>query len=217
MGGGNPLKRVGNEVNRWGRQIDPTSSESLFGDTSNFFGNFNPASPDFAQMTGKGGGDYNSPAGNELAGVARQLFAETDPLRKGLISQSEDFLKGNRDVYGTPAYGALKQGAESQYGRARQNILQNTPGGGALTSALAGNEYAKAGTLTQGAGALYGDELNRATSLATGAPLTGALGGLGTAGSIQAQLAQAQATQNAASKQALGQGAGALGAYLKFA
>ena len=205
MGGGNPLKRVGNEVGRWGRQIDPTSSESLFGDTSNFFGNFNPASPDLDQMTGKGEPGGNASA-DDLSQISKALFEETDPLRQTLIGQSENFLAGNMDVTGTPMYGALKSSAEDQYGRARKNILASTPTGGGLTSALTQADLAKAGMLTRGTGDIAGRELDRATALATGTPLSASLSGLGTAGSIQAQMAAAEAQQNAATKQALGSG-----------
>ena len=209
MGG----SRVGKELNRIGRQIDPTTSDSLFGDTSGFFGNFNPDSSMFDSFnpSNKSGQVGESQGANELAGMAKKLFAETDPLRQSLIQRSSDFLSTG-DVTQNPAYGALKQGAEQQFGRARQNILANTPTGGALDAALAGNEYAKASQLTQGMGGLYNQEMARAMQLGAGTPLTAAFGGLGTAGSIQAQMAAAQAQADAAAKSGKGQGAGTIAA-----
>lgn len=219
MGGGNPLKSVENEFRRGGSRIasefkrDPAIYGTLLG---------GPMGGSLGMATGGGqssalgkGSEYDIGSANDLSGMAKALFAETDPLRRGLIGRSEQFLGGGLDVTQSPMYGALKQGAEDQYARARRNILAATPGGGALTSALTDLEKAKAGTMTAGTGELANQELARAMSLATGAPLTASFGGLGTAGSIQAQAAQAEAAQNAAAKGAMGQGAGSMAALAK--
>ena len=186
---------------------------ALLGPAGAIIGHYGVDSPSgVLDLTGGGSnkGDLLGGAGgNDLAGMSRALFKETDPLRKSLISRSESFLQ-NGDVTQNPAYAALKQGAEQQFGRAKQNILASTPTGGALTSALAGNEYQKAANLTQGMGGLYNQEMSRAMNLAAGTPLTAAFGGMSSAAQLQGQLAQAQASQDAAQKGALGQGAGLL-------
>lgn len=54
----------------------------------------------------------------------------------------------------SPIYGALKQGAEAQFGRAREETMAGTPRGGALTSLLARLQGERAAALTQGLGSL---------------------------------------------------------------
>lgn len=156
--------------------------------------------------SGKKASKGNS-ASKTQAQIASQLFQQTDPLRRGLIARSGQFLTGG-DVRETPAYGALKHAADSGFNNAKDNIIARTAPGGALTGALTNLEGQRAGALTQGAGALYGDEVSRAMTLATGT--TGqSLNSLGQAGAIQAQMAAASAEQNAGKMSALGTGAGA--------
>lgn len=143
----------------------------------------------------------------DLARLATQLAAESAPLRQGLIGQSMDFMSGDFDVTGTPQFGALKQATEQQFDTARQRVLGSAPEGGALTQALTNVEMGRAGALTQGIGGLAGQQQAQALGLATGQ--TGqAISGLGGAAGVQSQMAQAQAAQNASTKQGMGQGAG---------
>lgn len=207
MGGGNPLKKVEGGIRDAGSSISAEfkRNPAVYG---GLLGGPMGASAGSA-MGGKG--DVGESAGaNDLSTAALDLLAQTDPLRRSLIGRSEDFLAGNLDVTQSPMYAGLKQSAENQYGTARKNILATTPTGGALTSALTGLEGSRANMMTQGTSDIANQELARAMGLATGTPLTAAFGGLGTAGSIQSQMAMAQAQQNAAEKQAMGQGMGTL-------
>lgn len=153
----------------------------------------------------KGGGD--NAAADAQARMAEQLFQQTDPLRKSLIGRSQDFTGGGFDVMETPTYLAYKESADRNFGRAKDNAIARLPGGGALSDALVDLEGNRASTLTQGAGAIYGDEINRAMTLGSG--ITGqSLNSLGQAGAIQAQMAAAAAQENAGKSGALGTGIG---------
>ena len=175
--------------------------------------------PISAQL-GIGGGGGKGPeeprSSRELAAIASQLFGETAPLRGELIGQSEAFLGGGLDVTQTPQFGALKQATEQLFDVARQRALGGVAEGGALTQALTDIEAARAGALTGGIGELAQQQQAQALGLATGT--TGqALAGLGQAGGIQAQIAQAQAAQQAGMKGGLGQLAGGAAAGSKIA
>ena len=159
-----------------------------------------------ADPFGKTGNNNGPDATEELINLSKQLFEETDPLRKNLISMSEDLLGSG--ITGTPAYTGLRSAADQQYNIAKKQIMESVPSGGALIDALTGASMDRARTLTQGAGNLYQNELNRATSIATGAPLYASTQGLGTAGSIQANEALAKSQQSAAMKSNLGRGVG---------
>lgn len=145
---------------------------------------------------GKGGVNASNAGADALSQIASSLYSQTAPNRKLILDRQNQFLKGNLDVTNTPMFGALKNATDQQFGRAEENILANTAGGGALTAALAGNEYAKANTLTQGIGNIAQDEYNKAFGFATGAPGQ-AMQGLGSAASAQASQAYAQAQDNA--------------------
>ena len=168
------------------------------------------------KTSGGGGTDIQSasnPAADRLAEIADQLFKQTDPLRQDLIGQAGDFLSGDRDVTGLPAFQASKGTLESQFGRARDSIIGNTATGGQLTDQLAQLERGRATDLTNLEAGLGESELARAVALATGGATTG-VGGLGAAGGIQSQMAQALAAQNAGKAGGLGAAAGGLGAFL---
>jgi hypothetical protein len=77
-----------------------------------------------------------------------------------------------------------------------------------LASALSNVELGRAGALTGGTADIYNQERAQALSLATGAPLQQSTAGLGQAGSIQAQIAQANAARDSAAKSGAGQGVG---------
>ena len=149
----------------------------------------------------------SSPAADLQARIASQLFNQTDPLRQGLIGRSTDFINGG-GIDNSPTYSALKAQAEPLYNQARENIISSTPAGGGLTAALAGLEGDRARALTEARGTVNESELARAMALATGS--TGAtMSGLGSAGSIQAALAEAQANRESGMLGALGTGVGA--------
>jgi hypothetical protein len=142
------------------------------------------------------------------ARIARELFSQSDPTRTALFERSEDFLSDPGAVYDLPGFAAVKDTTESQYARARENIIASTPEGGALTSALADLERNRASDLVQGTARLGENELSRSLALSTGT--TGAaLTSLGSAGAIEAQRDASDAAGKAAKAGGLGQGAGA--------
>jgi len=112
------------------------------------------------------------------------------------------------DIFATPGYDFLKNTVEKQYGQARENALATTAPGGGLARVLSQIEMGRADSMIAGKSNLYDTEMNRAFSLATGTPLTTSTSALGTAGNIQAQIAMANAQQNAAAKQGIGMGTG---------
>ena len=91
--------------------------------------------------------------------IAEELFSQTDPLRRGVIDRSESFVSNPNDVFNLPGYAAVKDTTESQYGRARDSVIANTPEGGALTSALGDLERNRASDLVQGTARLNDSEL----------------------------------------------------------
>lgn len=158
-------------------------------------------------MGGGKGGAKAPKATKYQAKFAQGLLQDTDPIRQSLFTRSNDFLSGGFDPRSTPTYGAVKYSADSNFNQAKDNVLQRFGRGGPLVSAMTGLEEARAGGLTQAAGSIYGDELNRAMTLGTGMAQLGS-GSLGQAGSVQAQMAQANAASSAAGKGALGTAAG---------
>ncbi len=152
---------------------------------------------------------------NEAAGLAaqaqtdlaQQLIDQSDPTRQALFDDAQGFLEGGRDVTSLPEFAAFKGSAESQFGRARDSIIANTPEGGGLTAALAQLEGQKAGNQAGFTGALASDEIQRALQLATFGAAQGSQG-LSSAGFLQGQRAQAESQANAGKSQGLGQAAG---------
>ena len=148
---------------------------------------------------------------DSLQRSALGLIGQTAPLRTGLIDRGVNFLDGGLDVTASPQFAAMQNAANQQFSRARDNILSTTAPGGALTDALAQAELGRADTLTQGAGAIAGDEINRALQLASG----GFAQGANTAGQIQATQAAARAAERqsviSAKKGGGGGGASSLG------
>ena len=148
-----------------------------------------------------------------LDNLTNSVLSGASPVTAPYSATAPATMSPMLDVTQSPMYQSVKNAAETQYGRARQDILASTPAGGALYGNLANLDLSKADLLTQQTGALAQDELNRAFSLATGMPMQ-AMSGLGNAGLIQAQMANQEAQRNASAKQGLGQAAGtAIGWY----
>lgn len=158
------------------------------------------------QPGGKKGAQSN-PSADALAKIATDTYAQTQPLRTGLIDRSNSFLSGDLDITGSPQYVGMKNAADVAFQRARDNTIARTSAGGGLSDALTDLEMGRANTLTQGGGMIAGDELSRAIQLATGSAGT-TTAGLGQAASIQAQEIANQQASQAAGKQAAGSGAG---------
>lgn len=158
---------------------------------------------------GGGSGPTSNPAADAQSRIAEALWNETSPLRKLFLDRGNAFLTGGLDVTQSPMFGNLKNAVETQFGRAKQNVLETSPVGGGLTSALAALEAQKASTMTSGISGIAEGELSRAFGMASGAPGQ-ALAGLGSAASIQGALASANAARAASAKQGMGQGLGML-------
>ena len=111
------------------------------------------------------------------------------------------------DLSASPEFAAMKDVTESQFGRAQDSLIANTPEGGPLAAILAQLEGQRASDLVRNTGALSAAEMERAFQLVnTG---TGnAIQAGGNAGLIQAQLAQARASESAGKAGALGTGLG---------
>ena len=150
---------------------------------------------------------------SSLESTAIDLIESTEPLREELIGRSQDFLSGDFDVTETPAFANARSAAGRQFNAARDSILENLPQGGVLLDRLADLPIARAQDLELAEAGLFEQEMNRALSLATGAPFQAGLGILGTQSAQQTQLQAAQqmaeANRDAAAKGSLGTGAGA--------
>jgi hypothetical protein len=145
-----------------------------------------------------------------LGGAAQGLIKQTDPLREALISQSSDFLKGGMDPRATPEFSAIRQYADQQSKQAKDSILETMPSGGTLLDKLADVDIGKARTLTDASAGIYGENLSRAFSLATGAPLSTGMSGLGALTQLNAAREQSSADRDAAAKGGTGAAVGGL-------
>lgn len=145
----------------------------------------------------------------ELSRIARELFQQSDPLRRSLIGRSEGFINGGMDVTKSPMYGALKAGNDSAFNKAKDNIIGKVAPGGSLVDALTDLEGTRAVNMAQGVGGLAQDELSRAITLATG-QVPAAVSGLGGAANIQAQALAAQQAADGQAKQGAGAGIGTI-------
>ena len=191
-------------------------------------------------MGDKGGGGEPKSA-TYARKMARETYDLTDPFRQGIMGRGEDILAGGykpwesglykhlqglTDVQAEPIYNqALEPGKrviESQYQRAQENALANTPSGGALSGQMADIEMGRAqglgdlerdlrtedirrqdamdmwraNTLGNLATGMEQDYLGKAYGLASGAPQQG-IGGLTALAGQQAQ-SQAMAQQGKA-------------------
>lgn len=175
------------------KQTDPLRS-SLINRSASFLGA--PAAPAASAPTGSLGGK---------SGLIDQV--QSGSLNGNGMTPAGGGGFGN--VMDTPTYLAFKESADRNFGRAKDNAIARLPGGGALSESLVDLESQRASNLTQGAGAIYGDELNRAMTLGTGVTGT-SLNSLGQAGAIQAQMAAAAAERSAGKSGALGTGLGTM-------
>lgn len=161
-------------------------------------------------------GGNNMPATNpsSLTEIALDLYRKTDPARAAIIQRGMNFLEGGLDVTQSPLWGSGKNAAEVQYKLARDQILQNTPGGGRLLDTLSDTDTAKARTLTDLASTVGMDEYNKIYGLASGTPqqtISGLSSALGSSTALQSAQMQANAVEDASKNQlygGLGEGIG---------
>ncbi len=134
-----------------------------------------------------------SPYEAATAQIAQKTYEESTPIRTDLLAQMSNFLSGGFDPMKSPLYSPMyanaRAGAESQYGRAKDAILANTPRGGGQTAALAGVESDRAGNLSNMQNAIYSnlfnDILQKTYGVAFNAPQQ-SMAGLGSAGNSYA-------------------------------
>jgi hypothetical protein len=142
--------------------------------------------------------------------TAQDLIKQTDPLRKALIGQSSDFLTGGMDPTATPEYSAIRSFADQQARQAKDSILETMPSGGTLLDKLADVDIGKARTLTDASASIYGGNLDRAFSLATGTPLTGSMSSLAGLSQLDAARKQSADAAEADEKSAMGSAVGGM-------
>lgn len=118
---------------------------------------------------------------------------------------------GPYDVTASPLYEPFMAGLDERFGRARQDIIAGAPAGPGLNAQLGDLTTQRALAEVGGRGEIFGNELDRAMSLATGL-LPTATSGLGTSASLQAQQAMAEQQAGAQKAGSMGQAAGMLGA-----
>lgn len=149
-----------------------------------------------------------------LEAIANNLFQQTNPVRQELVDQSTNFLQGGMDPRSTPEFAAIKSYADQQAKQASNSILETLPSGGTLLDKLADVEIGKARTLTDASAGIYGDNLSRAMSLATGG-IGGAISARSGAEQLTAAREQANADRDSAAKGGVGTAiGGALGGGL---
>ena len=124
-----------------------------------------------------GGGDSGIPsASNQQANISNALWQSTQPVRSNLLDTMTDATSGNFNLSDYPAFAPLKLNAENQYGQAKDNIMGMVPQGGQLYDALAQNENARAGALTNMGGSIFEQIMNNAQQAAFQTPGTSLMG-----------------------------------------
>ena len=118
----------------------------------------------------------STPSGSAQANIANQLWSTTQPVRSNLLDTMTDATSGNFNMADYPAFAPLKQNAETQYGNAQENIMGMMPQGGQLYDALAQNENARAGALTNMGGSIFEQIMNNAQQAAFQTPGTSLMG-----------------------------------------
>lgn len=160
-----------------------------------------------------GSGDASSAAANKLADISAQMFEEGSGVRGQIQDMASKVLSGEYSPRMLPAYAPLyaesKKGLESQYNVARNNIMSNTPAGGALYSALADLENKRASSIGSAGNtltsSLVSDIINKGYGGAynsAGSALSGLSGSANTLASLN--------NTEVASGNAIGQGFGQL-------
>ena len=109
-----------------------------------------------------GDDEGSTPSGSAQANIANQLWSTTQPVRSNLLDTMTDATSGNFNMADYPAFAPLKQNAETQYGNAQENIMGMMPQGGQLYDALAQNENARAGAMTNMGGDIFQQIMNQA-------------------------------------------------------
>ena len=175
---------------------------ALIGNSMNFLG-VKPA-PGGRGSFGGTGSIYLPSGGGLKGGLVRKIdLPNAGGLGQGYIADPN----AKFDLSASPEFAAMKDVTESQFGRAQDSLIANTPEGGPLAATLAQLEGQRASDLVRNTGALSAAEMERAFQLVN-AGTGNAIQAGGNAGLIQAQLAQARAAESAGKSGALGTGLG---------
>lgn len=165
---------------------------------------------------GKKGNSVNpSPYEGALAKIAQDMFKQTGPMRSNLLNEMTAVSSGDYDPTKSPVYAPLfsqgKQGVESQYGIAKENILSNVPRGGAQVKALTDLEMGRAEQASSlpmlVSQDIMSDMLNKTYGTAFAAPqqsMSGLSSAAASYGNRAAAAQQAASAQQGALFQALG-------------
>lgn len=129
-----------------------------------------------------------------LTGMSKDYYGSTAPLRGNVINHLGNFMSGNLDPTASAQYGPAKMTAERQYNTARNQVISDTPTGGALYESLGNLGGQKANTMTSLIGNIIQDEYNKAYSMGQGSQTTAAAGVTGAA-NAGSQLLSALAQQ----------------------
>ena len=146
------------------------------------------------------GGDSDTRAGKKTEKMAEDYFERTKPLRKDMVRNYEGFMEGGYDVSQNPVWGSSRGVMEDQYDVARENVISNTPKGGALNEGLTDVEMGRARSLGDLSAQISQDEYNKAYGMATGSPQVS----MGTMASLAGSQAMANSQQSAGKMGALG-------------
>ena len=148
-------------------------ARDMYGSTAQSRGNFIDM---FNQLTGGGGGysQNSGPGGNlgSIGGLLGKVGGAVDGVG-GFGSQGSSGGSGGLGMFNIashPMFAPLKQGYESQYQNAEDNIMGQTPAGGQLYDLLAQNEMSRATGLGAAGGDILTDMLNKAYGASFNAP-----------------------------------------------
>lgn len=141
--------------------------------------------------------------------LAQQMSETGTPFREAVTPQLLAILRGESPSL-MSAFGPIRQSLESQYGRARENILENTPlRGGQLGQSLAGLEMGRASDVFGLESSIRQNAFNQA--LQAGFQLPQAASNiLGNAAGTFSNLGALQSQRNTAGQQGAGQFLGKL-------
>lgn len=132
---------------------------------------------------------------DELAGMAREYWKQTGPLRSKMIDRSTRLMGKDFDVRGGPVYRAGRNTLEDQYGVAQEQMLSAMPSGGGLQQGMADLAGGRADSLANLASQIAQDEYNKAYGIGVGSPQI-SMTGMTQAGQGYGNVMQSQAANN---------------------
>jgi hypothetical protein len=150
-----------------------------------------------------------------LTEMSKDYYNQTAGMRGGLINNLSRFISGNYDPTASPMYGPAKMTAERQYNTARNQVMSDTPTGGALYESLGNLQGQKANTMTDLMSKIISDEYGKAYSMGQGSQTVAAAGVQAGAQSSN-DLIKGLAAQQSAGAQGTGNAVALIGGLLKY-